>query len=124
MKKLIFLILPLVLLAGCVHSGMVAPLPAGAVDQTDATANQTLQTIHAFLAKVSADVQSGAIAPSATQRAALDTANKALNTASLAEQAYHSSGGGSASVLTAALTAAESAFSTVQTSLVASATAK
>jgi hypothetical protein len=124
MKKLIALVLPLALLAGCAHPGAVAPLPAGAVDQTDAAANQALQTIHAFLAKVSADVQAGAIAPSPTQRAALDTANKALNAASLAEQAYHSSGGGSASVLAAALASAESAFSTVQTSLVASATAK
>jgi hypothetical protein len=108
--------LTLSLATGCLPKVVQTPAP-GAVDTTDSIANQTLQTLYAFQAKVSTDVQSGAVALTPAQRSALDTANKALNTAVLAEQAYHNAGGGDASILNAAVTAAQSAFTTVQGSL-------
>lgn len=111
----------LLLTTGCAHTvKALTPLPIGAVDRVDADANQALQTVHAFLASVSASPAT--LTP--TQLRILDTANKAANTADLAEIAYHKAGGGNASILNAAVAAAESALTTVQASLTASATGK
>lgn len=118
MKFIKTTLLVAVLLTGCVHPTAVKPLPTGAVDRVDADANQALQTVHAFLASVSASPHT--LTPA--QLRALDTANKAANAAFLAEQAYHNAGGGNASVLNAAVSAAESALTTLQTSISKSAT--
>ena len=111
-------------MVGCVHPGAAtvpanatAPLPAGAVDQVDATANKDLQAAHAFLATVASDVQSGKVTLSADQLRILDDADQAVNVASTAEKAYHNGGGGDASVLNAALAAAMKAFTAVQSSI-------
>jgi hypothetical protein len=110
-------------LTGCKIGAATPPPPpaAGAADAVDSHANQVLQTIHAFLAKVSADVLSGAITLTQAQRNILDTANKATNAADIAEQAYHAAGGlaggGNQAVLNSTLTSAQSAFNTAQASI-------
>lgn len=115
---------------GCMHNAThtsPATLAPGAADATDANANQTLQTLHAFAAGLSTSIQNGTLSLTATQRSAVDTMNKVLNTADLAEQTYHtcmttgsapvSSTCLTASGLTAALTAATTTFASTQTSL-------
>jgi hypothetical protein len=94
-------------------------LPAGAVDQTDANAFKVLRPAHDFAASISADIQSGKLTVTATQKTAVTSMNKALNIADAAEQSYHKAGGGSTAALTAALNAVLSAWSTAQTSLAA-----
>lgn len=103
--------------SGCMHNATAAappPLPIGAVDQTDAKANQTLQTIHAFSARVSGDILAGSVRLSSSQRLSLDRLNAGLNTADAAEQAYHAAGGGDAAKLDAAVAAVQTAFAQTQ----------
>lgn len=94
MKRLaLLLVLTLSPLVGCRQVN--APLPAGAINQVDATTNSLLQTAHAFAARVSSAVQSTDpnihIELSMTQRSLLNGLNKSLNIADPLEQAYHAS---------------------------------
>ncbi len=118
-------------LCGC-HVTAATPatapaLPAGAYDQTDAKANQTLQSMHAFALKM----VDGPL--TAAQAALLNKLDAALNVADAAEQSYHACLAATgiapsattgpngpcltAAGLTAALTAANTAFTTAQAGL-------
>lgn len=95
------------------------PLPAGAVDQADATAYQTLKPAHDFAESISADVVNGKLHPSATQSQAIIALNKALNVADHAEQTYHNAGGGSTAAMSAAITGVLNAWASTQSALLA-----
>lgn len=112
---------------GCktVKAGTPAALPALAVDQTDATANEVLQAAHGFAASVSADVIAGKLVLTDSQKQGLVTLNKALNVADAAEIAYHGCGGGTkcaGTTLVAAVTSVETSLTTVTSELVVAAT--
>lgn len=126
---LLGLVLILPGLTGCktVTAKTPAKLPALAVDQTDATANEVLQAAHGFAASVTADAQAGKLPVSATQKAALLNLNRTLNIADKAEIAYHACGGGascSASALIAAISQVEASFGAATVSLTETAAAK
>lgn len=93
MKKILFAaaIYAMVLLSGCKQVN--APLPGGAMDQVDATANSILQPAHAFASRMSSAVLSTDpqvhIELTAAQKTLLVNLNKALNIADPLEQAYH-----------------------------------
>jgi len=118
MKRI--LLCSVLFLAGCVHSGQIAtPLPAGAINQLDATTNSLLQTAHAFAARISSAVQSTDsnihIELSATQKGLLNALNRSLNIADPLEQAYHASGTpSSASALQAAANDVQSKLTAAQ----------
>lgn len=97
-------------------------LPAGAVDQADATAYQTLKPAHDFAESISADVVNGKLHPTATQTQAIIALNKALNVADHAEQVYHNAGGGSAAAMSAAITGVLNAWASTQSALLAAST--
>lgn len=97
--------------------GTAPALPAGAVDQTDATAYQTLKPAHDFAASVSADVQSGKVTLTDSQKLALESLNRALNVADTAEQTYHNAGGGNAAALNTAISATLQAWASAQAAL-------
>jgi hypothetical protein len=114
----LLLFIAVCLISGCKPvNAPPAPLAIGAVDSVDSHANQILQTIHAFLLRVSTDVQSGAITLTPAQRQILDKANTSENLAALAEQAYHAAGGGNAADLNAKLATAQNDFGSVQASI-------
>jgi hypothetical protein len=105
----------LALSTGCHVNAALPPPPPGAVNATDALANEILQPIAAFASALSKQVQAGTITLTGTQREALDALNAAVNTADAAEIAYHNSGGStSATALTAALTAVQQSFATLE----------
>ena len=110
-----------ILISGCGRTATAsAPQAApaiGAVDQVDQKANQDLQAIHAFLATVADNIRVGQLVLSSDQVKIVDNADRAANVAQAAERAYHAGGGGDASVLNAAMAAAQSAFSAVQSTL-------
>lgn len=88
---LVLLLLCSSALVGCVHQAQPAtppPLPAGAVDQIDATANTTLQTIQAFMIPVIRDIKNGKLQATPQQRSAINTLDDVYNKASFAELAY------------------------------------
>lgn len=115
---LFVLLAGLATLCGCAAKNTVTVLPAGAINSTDANANRTLQTIHAFMANTTADIQAGKIQLNTAQLQALAKVDIALNTASLAEQAYHG-GTGDAASLNTSVTAAQTAFQSAQAALAA-----
>jgi hypothetical protein len=110
-------------LAGCVHSptaatpGPAPALPSGAVDSADANAFKVLRPAHDFAASISADILSGKIQVSSSQRLAMESLNKALNVADHAEQNYHKAGGGSAATMNTAITAVLEAWTKAQAAL-------
>lgn len=120
--RLALLTSSLILAIGCVHP-VAAPanLPAGAVDWTDANANEALYPIHQFLLRWDTDIAAGKVQLTPSQLDGLNIANKAVNVADLAEKAYHNAGGGDAAILNAAVAASEAAYNTIQASLAAAA---
>jgi hypothetical protein len=105
-------------LAGCHITAPTQPPPPGAVNATDATANEVLQPIASFAFALTKQVQNGTITFTDNQRKALDALNAAVNTADLAEITYHNNQGStSTTALTAALAAVQQAFATLQGSM-------
>ena len=101
-----------------------AKLPAGAVDGTDAAANEVLQAAHGFTASIIADVQAGKLKLNGPQSDALVALSKSLNVADAAEIAYHRCGGGtacSATVLVSAVAQVEASFGTATVTMAATA---
>lgn len=102
------------------------PLPAGAADETDARANQALQTIQAFMKPIVRDIGSGKLQATPAQRSAIDNLDGLYNKAIVAEQGYHAcmltpgttqAACLATSALTGALSNAQSAFTAAQTAL-------
>lgn len=90
--KLAIALLSLTLIVGCkLNTG---PLPAGAVDSIDATANEILQPAHAFALTISTAVLSTDpnvhVELTPAQKNVLLILNKSLNVADKLEIAYHS----------------------------------
>jgi hypothetical protein len=80
----------LMLIAGCnIHSATPPPLPTNAVNQTDASINEVLQSAHAAYVQVYNDVQAGKWKPTAGQKTVLDNLATALNVADPLYQSYH-----------------------------------
>lgn len=113
-------------LAGCVATGAnattppnaTAPaLPAGAVDQADATAFKILRPAHDFAGSISTDIISGKLKVTPDQQLAMQSLNKALNVADHAEQAYHNAGGGSTAAMNTAVTAVLEAWTKASASI-------
>ncbi len=95
MKSLVLAVLLSVtaVVSGC--RAVNAPLPAGAPNAVDATANETLQSAHAFAADITAAIQSTDpnvhITLTPAQITAVNNLNKALNIADALLISYHQS---------------------------------
>jgi hypothetical protein len=124
------LILVLLPLAGCRHQ--IKPpatpvLPAGAVDATDATANEVLQAAHAFASRVTVDALSGKLKLTSREKQAVGQFNVGLNAADAVEIEYHTCGvrrqidptepACDAAVLTKMVVEVESAFGALELTL-------
>jgi hypothetical protein len=99
------------ILAGC--KTVNAPLPAGAVNQVDATINESLQAAHAYVAQWQKDVASGAHVATATEKTVMTKVVTDLNIADPLYQQFHAAlvanpGAGEPADLAAALAAVTS----------------
>jgi hypothetical protein len=74
-------------MAGCKAAN--TPLPAGAINATDASLNANLQAAHAGLAQYEADVTAGKHTPDATEKTIINKVIVSLNTADALYQSYH-----------------------------------
>lgn len=85
MKKALLCIT--LILAGC--KAVNAPLPAGAVNNVDATINESLQAAHAYVAQWQTDVASGKHVPTATEKTIVGQVVTDLNIADPLYQQFH-----------------------------------
>lgn len=83
-----FLIISVLFLSGCVHSGIVTtPIP-GAVNQFDSDTYQTLATAHAFVESIKLNSKT----LSANEKAIVNQLIVDLNAADALYSAYHTAG--------------------------------
>ena len=95
-----------------------APPPAGSLNTFDATTNETLQAIHAFVASMVAQNNSGAITLSVADKALLNQLVTDVNAADVVYQVWHAAGGtGTTTTVTAAVTKAQTDQTTLNSSI-------
>jgi hypothetical protein len=88
------LLLLLTLSAACHKSATTnTPLPPGAVNQLDATAFRVLSDAQAAINSLKADIESGKLTVTATQKAVLNQVIAHYNAAEGLAQSYHTTGG-------------------------------
>ena len=90
------LIVTMLFTAGCPKNGgttIPTAAPTGSLNTFDATTNETLQAIHAFVASMVAQNNSGAITLTISQKALLNQLVTDVNTADVIYQAWHNAGG-------------------------------
>jgi stress response protein SCP2 len=109
MKKAIRIALPLIaivlmMVVGC-HHNPATTVPAGAINQFDATAYRILSDAQAAIEFIKKDVDAKTITLTDQQKAIFNQLIMHYNTAEAAAQAYHANGNGQAdtSTLTTAL---------------------
>lgn len=116
-KIVALLLVPLLICVGCAKKTSTttpAPPPAGSLNTFDATTNETLQSIHAFVASMVAQNNAGTVTLTPTQKQLLNQLVTDVNNADVIYQAWHAAGGtGATTTVQAALTKAQ----TDQTSL-------
>jgi lysozyme family protein len=89
MKKLLVLLVVTLMLGGCAKQAVQAPFP-GAINSFDQVSYQTLMDTQAAINAVKADVASGKVTLTATQKSVLNQAIQDYDLAQAAWQAYHS----------------------------------
>jgi hypothetical protein len=112
MKKITVALLAAVLCltaVGCAKKTTTAtPPPPGAINSTDATINEALQPIHAFVASMVSQSNAGTVTLTANQKALLNKLVTDVNAADTLYQAWHAAGGaGSTTQINAAITTAQ-----------------
>lgn len=121
MKKFaIASILSFGMLTGCIHQPVSAPLPAGAINATDASLNEVLQAGHAAAVQYGTDVANGFV-PSPALKTAMAALISALNIADPLYQSYHNllqtqPGAGEPAALASAVVQVSQALATITAS--------
>jgi hypothetical protein len=98
------ILLMLILVAACHKNTVQAPLPAGAINQLDATAYRVLSDAQAAINSLKGDIESGKMTVTDTQKAVLNQVIAHYNVAEGLAQSYHATGGvGDTTALTNAI---------------------
>jgi len=123
MKKVLTLTLALAMclsVVACANKTTTPPPapPTGSLNSFDATTNQTLQAIHAFVGSMVAQNNSGAITLTATEKADLNQLVADVNAADLVYQAWHAAGGtGATAPVQTAVSKAQTSQATLNTAI-------